>query len=892
MSRCPACGAQFNKNGVCTACGERRSDSTVAFSNAPPISNPTPVSNPSLKHSALDEGRFPAGTLLAERYRITGLLGKGGMGEVYRANDLRLGQTVALKFLPSGTSTEMLVRFQAEVRIARQVSHPNICRVYDIGEVQGHTYLSMEYVDGEDLRSLLRRIGRLPADKALEIARKLCAGLAAAHDKGVLHRDLKPANVMLDGRGQVLITDFGLAGLVGQVVGGEIRNGTPAYMAPEQLAGREVTVRSDIYALGLVLYEIFTGKHAFESGVARTTPSSISSSVKDVDPAVERAILRCLELDPAHRPASALAVAAALPGGDPLAAALAAGETPTPAMVAASGDTEGLSVRAAWTCLAFSLLGLAVAFLVESQLSLQKRIPFDLSSAVLAEKARETVRALGYPDAPLDQAYGFQLLPEARTFVELPENAAALPAILKAAQPPILVFWYRQSPRYLEKMNPLPLEEGINPRDPPPNSPGEVVLEVDTRGRLTSFHAVPPAVDANQPTPAKWEALLSAAGFDPARLQSAVPIWTPTMAFDQRIAWTGTLEHAPQINLRIEAAAWRGRPVYFHIFGPWIKPEPPLSPPGRPGGAAAWGIALLVLLGVLLPGSLMAWQNLRAGRADLTGASRLAIFAFLSSLITWFCATNFAPTGSWVITQQFRALAFCFSNGILLWGLYIAIEPHVRRRWPQAMVSWSRVLAGRIRDPLVGSHVLIGSVLGTGTLLITSLGGLLGEGNGGIALPNAYLWIVDTRPMIGNVFSQLSTGVGAGLGIFLIVFLLRVLVRNQWLAAGVLVLIITGISVLVARNNQSLQVWVVAAEIAALFTLFIGAMLRFGLLPMIVAFFFGIGSEFWNSNVSVWYSGSNVFSVVLVLALLGYAFFTTVAGRPLLPAGMLDHDVH
>ena len=143
------------------------------------------------------------------------------------------------------------------------MSHPNVCRVYDVGEIDGHYFLSMEYVDGEDLGSLLRRIGRLPSDKALEIARKLCAGLAAAHEKGVLHRDLKPGNIMLDGRGQVLLTDFGLAGLASQLAGAEVRNGTPAYMAPEQLTGKEVTVKSDIYSLGLVLYEIFTGKRPF-----------------------------------------------------------------------------------------------------------------------------------------------------------------------------------------------------------------------------------------------------------------------------------------------------------------------------------------------------------------------------------------------------------------------------------------------------------------------------------------------------------------------------------------------------------------------------------------------------------------------------------------------------
>lgn len=123
----------------------------------------------------------------------------------------------------------------------------------------------MEFIKGEELSSLLRRIGRLPADKAVEIARQLCAGLAAAHDRGVLHRDLKPANVMIDSDGNVRITDFGIAGLIEEIRDEDVRAGTPAYMSPEQLAGRELTVRSDIYSLGLVLYELFTGKKAFDA---------------------------------------------------------------------------------------------------------------------------------------------------------------------------------------------------------------------------------------------------------------------------------------------------------------------------------------------------------------------------------------------------------------------------------------------------------------------------------------------------------------------------------------------------------------------------------------------------------------------------------------------------
>src|SRR5208282_916588 len=263
MAKCSSCGTELS-DGVrfCSGCGAPAANTddvaTLDFATATSPLPPRPPSKSSSRSSSrpsssaeylLNEGRFLPGRLVASRYRIIALLGKGGMGEVYRADDLTLGQAVAMKFLPdeAGRDQGLLERFRNEVRMARRVSHPNVCRVYDVGEVDGQTFFTMEYVDGEDLASLLRRIGRLPQDKAVEIARQLCAGLAAAHAKGVLHRDLKPANIMLDGRGQVVITDFGLAGVADQIRGAEIRSGTPAYMSPEQLAGTEVTMRSDIY---------------------------------------------------------------------------------------------------------------------------------------------------------------------------------------------------------------------------------------------------------------------------------------------------------------------------------------------------------------------------------------------------------------------------------------------------------------------------------------------------------------------------------------------------------------------------------------------------------------------------------------------------------------------
>ncbi len=338
MERCQQCGSEIERAALfCSQCGsplrngsagsssaEAPTTAAVTAAEAPAYPSPRkPSSFRPASHPSRDEGRFTPGMLIAERYRIISLLGRGGMGEVFRADDLTLGQPVALKFLPESMIDELrLERFRNEVRIARRISHPNVCRVYDIGETGNHVFLSMEYVDGEDLSSLLRRMGRLPRDKALEIARKMCAGLAAAHDTGVLHRDLKPSNIMLDARGEVRIMDFGLAGLAHEIK--DVRSGTPAYMAPEQLVGKEVTVRSDIYALGLVLYELFSGKPAF-AGKAHDEfmrvrrerpPHRPSKLIHDLDPAVEMVILRCLEEEPDNRPSSALIASAALPGGE------------------------------------------------------------------------------------------------------------------------------------------------------------------------------------------------------------------------------------------------------------------------------------------------------------------------------------------------------------------------------------------------------------------------------------------------------------------------------------------------------------------------------------------------------------------------------------------------
>src|SRR2546425_1770735 len=362
--RCPVCKRNIPENATsCPACATSFDDVATQRLESPGARTPernargsdsqAGRSTSTTSFDAIDDARFVPGTMLAERYRIVGLLGKGGMGEVYRADDLKLGQPVALKFLPEHLLSDgaALARFHREVRVARQVSHRNVCRVYDIGDIDGHHFLSMEYIKGEELSSLLRRIGRLPQDKAVQLARQVCAGLAAAHEVGVLHRDLKPANVMIDGDGNARILDFGLAGLVEEFGDDEMRAGTPGYMSPEQIEGQEQTVKSDLYSLGVVLYELFTGKKAFEATTLNeliklrrsdATPTNPTAIVRDLDPLVEKVIDRCIQKDPSLRPSSAIQVAAALPGGDPIAAALAAGGTPSARMVAAAPMEGGL----------------------------------------------------------------------------------------------------------------------------------------------------------------------------------------------------------------------------------------------------------------------------------------------------------------------------------------------------------------------------------------------------------------------------------------------------------------------------------------------------------------------------------------------------------------------
>jgi len=252
------------------------------------------------------------------RYRVERLLGQGGMGAVYLAYDQDLGRQVALKLV----RPELMVypgameRFRQELLLASKVSHRNILRIHDLGDAGGMKFISMAYVDGEDLHHLLLREGKLPFDRMLNITRQLCAALEAAHAEGVVHRDLKPQNVMLGKDDHVFVTDFGLAKSLGEVGGmtqsGEML-GTPRYMAPEQVEAKHVDARTDIYALGLIVYEMVTGDVPFtaESTLqlmykrAHEIPPAPKTLVPDIPDWLNNIIMKCLAGDPVNRYQSA-----------------------------------------------------------------------------------------------------------------------------------------------------------------------------------------------------------------------------------------------------------------------------------------------------------------------------------------------------------------------------------------------------------------------------------------------------------------------------------------------------------------------------------------------------------------------------------------------------------
>ncbi len=847
-------------------------------------------------NSRTHEEKFISGTILASRYRIIGILGKGGMGEVYRAEDIKLSQTVALKFLPEKLEKDKaaLKRFTGEVRIARQVAHPNVCRVFDIGETRGQHFISMEYVDGDDLASLLRRIGRVPSERAVEVARQLCTGLHAIHDAGILHRDFKPTNIIIDSKGKVRITDFGIAGFEAEISKDEMRVGTPAYMSPEQITGKEISVRSDIYALGLVLYEIFTGKQAFQADSMldlirkqqSETPTNPSEFVKGIDPLVEKVIFQCLEKNAANRPPSALHVAMALPGGNPLQVALEAGETPSPEMVAAAPKKGALKPMIAVALLVSIFASLIVITLMSKQTHLHRQIPLEKSAEVLQERSRELAEKNGYPF--FDSYSVFTRKGDYLDHLRDGDKSAARWQKLSSGQPAVLQFWYRQSPTLLVPFSGF----SFYANDPPNIFPGMVEIRLDTRGRLIFFNGVPPqSDDAGAATKNfDWTGVFKEAGLNLPNFEETESKWTPLRAFDERKAWSGVYPEQNDIKIRVEAAAYRGKLVYFQIVEPWDKPAEEIF---KQSQASFPEIVLFsIFLGVLVISALFAIRNVRAGRSDLRGAFRVTFVLFILRMILWiFVAHHVASLEEvYLLVTGLEVSLFwsCFAG-----MMYLAFEPYLRKHTPERVISWNRLLAGDWHDPLIGRDILVGICAGMIAITLFGLRAYTTVWSGEppvtpFLMSNPYgTTLAGIRGFPVLFLSQATASLVQAFMVSFLVLFFTLILRRRWLGAAAAWGLLLAFSL---SQDIASGIPIIAMTFALVFpTLMVLMTARFGVLATIATFltyhlvvFYPITTEF-----SAWYAGDFLLCAGVLIALAVYGFYTSLAGQKIFQGKLL-----
>ena len=552
----------------------------------------------------------------------------------------------------------------------------------------------------------------------------------------------------------------------------------------------------------------------------------------------------------------------------------------------------------------------------------------------------------------MDVASGFEMDREYSKFLRDSANTFDTREALKFAQPALIRYWYRQSPGVLFPFS----EQLVTSSDPPRNVPGMVLLRLDTDGKLNHFEAAPEQVSSSagavsnsagaasssefrvsgsEPLPSArplnpsgletrnlklgtgaseletrnskletaspdlkletdlWSALFGAAGLDITKFQPTESLWTPPHAYDARQAWTGFYPSLPNLPIRVEAAAFHNRPVYFTIVSPWNKPVSERADPRSLGEKIGVWILFAIFFGILVVGALLALRNLRLGRGDRRGAFRLALFVFLSRILVWIFSTHHvADNGELLllVTGIQSALFWSCFVGVM----YLALEPYLRRRWPEKIISWNRLLVGDFRDPLVGRDILVGLTIGAFCLLLLYLR---------VVLP---YWIASfrTMPDFTDGFEFGMAGARAFLTMFInqvtasmiqtfmVVFLLlflTLLFRKEWL--GVTVGALIWIAFFFA-GEISYTHWIGLVCVALAVIAFVLCAENFGpvaLMSALMVFHLWVFYPI-TTDLSAWYASSFVLCTLILLALAVYAFYTSLGGQRVFKGRLLQED--
>jgi hypothetical protein len=557
-------------------------------------------------------------------------------------------------------------------------------------------------------------------------------------------------------------------------------------------------------------------------------------------------------------------------------------------MVADAPDAGGLSPRAAGWLLAAVVAAAAVTATAGAWMSGSAAVPPPKPAEFLAERAREVLRKAGEVGPPPGGvAYGFG---ENHAYLyhaqHKPADSPRWRDRLRRQPPTVFEFWYRQSPFPLVPEG----EIRVGPENPWPRFPGEVLLRLDAEGRLLEYRAVPPEDGGRGASgPFDWSAFDREAGFEPGALAAGQPWWTPPAYADARAARDGTYPGRPDLPLHVEAASFRGRPVYFEVAGPWGRPWRDRS---GARGVALKGTWVLVgmCLSLLTFAAALAYRNVRLGRGDLTGARRLTA-AFLAlhlaswALLAWH--TSSLPDELRMVLDE---LGYALVVSLILATFYLALEPYVRRIWPNVLISWARVLAGRWRDPKVGADLLVGSLFGLVVQIVVWCG---------VVAP-AALGLSTHWPRLGDPDRFLGGPVivAAGLGalvrgvtqamVTLAGFLInRLIFRRFWPAVAVTVAWQSIIYIFTLYNysfpTDPLFGLLVASVLA--YVLF-----RHGFLALFVACAVGMATSQLPLDLrpSAPDPGGRAFAMVVALAPACFGFYTALGGRRLFRDEALD----
>jgi hypothetical protein len=538
----------------------------------------------------------------------------------------------------------------------------------------------------------------------------------------------------------------------------------------------------------------------------------------------------------------------------------------------------------AWACLATIVAAVIAVPFLQWPRHVYSRVPVDKAPAALEDRAREVLARLGHSAAAVDAASGLSFDAEYFLDVRKQDRSPARWEGLRTGEPPVALFWYRQSPR---PFSPVRLGGLVTWSDPPQVVSGMAAVKYDLTGRLVALSVVPPQVEPAVTTPVAmplWGPLFEAARLDVSELRAAEPRWTPPFHTDARAAWEGTWPQRPEIPIRVEAAAYRGRPVWFEVVNPWTRPERDEPFALTEGQKAARSAAIVLLLGLVATGAVLAKRNIRLGRGDRRGAFRLALAFFGLGMTAFLIGAHHVADTAMEILLLARGAGMVMLVAGLIWLFYLALEPYVRRLRPWTLISWARLLGGGWRDAVVGRDSLIGMVWGAAVaaviVAVQRVPALLGQPDP-LPIGGAVDALGRTSRLVADVVSLPISSALLGLGCLLLFLVLRFLTRRDIPAAVLLV----GLLTLAMLAGPEDSVWIVLSVGLGFYASYAVLLLRFGVLSAIAGAFTAdilLGMPLLP-DLGRWTGSATVVVIPLLVALAALAFRSAVGGATPFP---------